>query len=483
MRTHFRAEQLAYPALADAEKNLRACVHCGICTATCPTYVLLGDERDSPRGRIVMMQQMLEAGGAPSAETVHHLDRCLSCLGCRTACPSGVDYARLIDQSRTHIERHYRRPLGERVLRWSIATVLTRPWLTHIALAFAGVAFPFTSFLPRRLRAMAEKARLLSSPVYGGGVARSATEGGTGTAGRRVALLPGCVQQTIAPEIDEAIARLLARRGIELVRLEGAGCCGALPHHLGRESEAKAWARKMIEAFDRAGGSKVFEGVFISATGCAAHIHEVEYLFADEPDWQPRARVFSSALVQLGDLISHPPLEGGSKFANTGEQISGRGDAATGTTRPSPKNPSLRSEFFDPPSRGGSSSTIRVALHVSCSQQHGLRWPDDTQRLQEAGFEALQIPEGHLCCGSAGSYSILQPEIANALRERKLANIRSVRPDVIATSNIGCLQHLSGPHAPPIMHVAELLDWAEGGPIPSALHNRVQLMAAAEPVH
>src|SRR5437868_8263524 len=152
MRTHFRAEQLADPALAVAEKSLRACVHCGICTATCPTYVLLGDERDSPRGRIVMMQQMLEAGGAPTPETVHHLDRCLSCLGCRTACPSGVDYARLIDQSRAHIELHYRLSFSDRLLRWTVANVLTRPAFTGAALRLARIASPLSAFLPRRMR-------------------------------------------------------------------------------------------------------------------------------------------------------------------------------------------------------------------------------------------------------------------------------------------------------------------------------------------
>jgi glycolate oxidase iron-sulfur subunit len=241
----------------------------------------------------------------------------------------------------------------------------------------------------------------------------------------------------IAPEIDEAAASLLARRGIELVPLPRAGCCGALPHHLGREAEAKAWARRMIEVFERASRAKVFEGVLISATGCAAHIHELEYLF-DEPDWRRRAKAFAATLMPLETLISDP--------------------------------------------RGRCELPFRVALQVPCSQQHGLHWPDSTQLLQEAGFEVLQIPEGHLCCGSAGSYSLLQPEIANELRKRKLANIRALRPDVIATSNIGCLQHLSGPDAPPIVHIAELLDWAEGGPVPPALHNRVQLMAAGEPV-
>jgi glycolate oxidase iron-sulfur subunit len=289
------------------------------------------------------------------------------------------------------------------------------------------------------------------------------------------------VQQVIAPEIDEAVGRLLARRGIELVPLPRAGCCGALPHHLGRESEAKAWARKMIEAFERAGGAEAFESVLISATGCAAHIHELEYLFADEPDWQARARAFSSALVQLEGLSS--PVYGGGGSPQSGEPEGGFAAA--------PPSASLTLFARHLPRKRGRISTearttglseLRVALHVPCSQQHGLHWPDSTQLLEEADFKVLQIPEGHLCCGSAGSYSLLQPEIANELRKRKLANIRALRPDVIATSNIGCLQHLSGPDAPPIVHIAELLDWAEGGPVPPALHNRVQLMAAGEPV-
>jgi glycolate oxidase iron-sulfur subunit len=422
MRTHFRGEQLADPAVKECEKNLRACVHCGICTATCPTYVLLGDERDSPRGRIVMMQNMLEDGRAPSAETVTHLDRCLSCLGCRTACPSGVDYARLIDRSRAHIERHYRRSFGERLLRWGIATVLTRPQLMRLALRLSRLISPFAGLLPDSFRTMARKGAEIPVRGEGGSNFRRSKRTIKFQADRRIALLPGCVQQVVAPEIDEAVARLLARRGIELVPLDGAGCCGALTHHLGREGEAKSWAKRMIEAFERAGGTESFEGVLISATGCAAHIHELEYLFADEPGWQMRAKAFAANLMPLEALFGDPE----------GEQ----------------------------------KSRLRIALHIPCSQQHGLRWPDCGALLQRAGFDVLQIPEGHLCCGSAGSYSLLQPKIANELRERKLSNIRSLHPDVIVTSNIGCLEHLSGPDAPPIMHFAQLLDWAEGGPEP-----------------
>lgn len=429
MRTHFRAEQLADPALAEAEKNLRACIHCGICTATCPTYVLLGDERDSPRGRIVMMQKMLEEGGTPSAETVLHIDRCLSCLGCRTACPSGVDYARLIDRSRAHIEAHYRRPIGERLLRWAIANILTSPSLTRLGLRFARASSPVTRILPGRLRGMAE----MGSTIR---VAKSRSCGANSATERRIALIPGCVQQVIAPEIDEAVARLLARRGISLVPLEGAGCCGALAHHLGREHEAKTWAKRVIESFERAGGGSAFEGVLISATGCAAQFRDCPHLFLDEPGWRARATAFVSKLVPLPEVLS--------------------------------------------PTGAIARRKLRVALHVPCSLQHGLRSSDGGDLLKAAGFEVVEIPDGHLCCGSAGSYSLLQPEIAATLRERKLDNIRSIEPDVIATSNIGCLQHLSGPDAPPAVHIAELLDWAGGGPEPLRLRDRSQLMASPQ---
>lgn len=435
MRTHFKPTQLADPGLAEAERNLRACVHCGICTASCPTYVLLGDERDSPRGRIVMMQQMLEEDAAPSPETVLHLDRCLSCLGCRTACPSGVDYARLIDLSRAHIEQRYRRPLADRLMRWTVATVLPRPGLTKAALALARAFAPLSRLLPGRLGAMAQASAGLR------GIADRGKMVDAGTNPRRVALLRGCVQQAMAPEIDEAAARVLARRGIALVPLESAGCCGALSHHLGREDEAKAWASRAIAAFEQAGGSDVFDGILITATGCAAHIRDYVHLFLDAPDWQARARAFAASLRSFPDLAEPRSLAA--------------------------------------PRR------LRVALHVPCSLQHGLRQADGRELLAAAGYDVQAIPEGHLCCGSAGSYSLLQPEIAGALRARKLANIETVAPDAVATSNIGCLQHLRGPDAPPVVHISELIDWAEGGPQPRALAGRSRdpVMTKAEAMH
>jgi glycolate oxidase iron-sulfur subunit len=418
MRTNFTAERLREPAIADAEKNLRACVHCGICTATCPTYVLLGDERDSPRGRIVMIQRMLEEGGAPSAEAVRHIDRCLSCLGCRTACPSSVDYQRLIDAGRAHIARYHTRPPAERLLRRFIAEVLTRPERVRHGFRLARLFAPIAKSLPGRLGAMATKgARALPKaeplPV-------------PDPSHKCVALMPGCVQAAMAPGIDAAAARALARRGVALVPLAGAGCCGALTHHLGETAQAKTWAKRAIAAFEAAGGTDAFEAVLITATGCGAHLKDYAHLFADEPEWSDRAAAFAAKVKDLSELLM-------------------------------PRSAS-------PPRR------LRIALQQPCSLQHGLRLADGgATALAAAGHDVVAIPEGHLCCGSAGSYSLLQPEIADELRARKLANAATCAPDAIVSSNIGCLDHLSGAGAPPLLHLAEAIDWSEGGPVPVGL--------------
>jgi glycolate oxidase iron-sulfur subunit len=422
MRTAFSAAQLADPHLADVEANLRACVHCGICTATCPTYLLLGDERDGPRGRIVMMQQMLEQDATPSDETVLHIDRCLSCLGCRTACPSGVDYARLIDTARAHIETHYRRPMGERVMRWTIANILSRPALAKSGVALAQIFAPIAKRLPGPLGALARTA-LKAQPrnVRVESIALPADA-------PRVALMSGCVQPALAPGIDDAIARVLARRGLRTVPL--AGCCGALAHHLGRDAMARA--RSVILAFEALGD---VDAVLIGATGCAAHLKDYAHLFAGDPQWSARAAAFADKVMDFSVLAA--------------------------------PRPAARCE------------NLRVAWQIPCSLQHGLGLGGEgAALLAAAGYDVVTIPEGHLCCGSAGSYSLLQPDIAGQLRARKLANAASVAPDVIATANIGCLTHLSGPDAPPVVHIAELIDWAEGGPKP-AMPDRLAKETAA----
>jgi glycolate oxidase iron-sulfur subunit len=423
MRTGFTATQLADPLIADAEHSLRACMHCGICTATCPTYVLLGDERDGPRGRIVMMQKMLEDGGTPSAETVLHVDRCLSCLACRTACPSSVDYARLVDVARAHIETHYKRTLGDRLLRWFIAHALTRPNHIRFGLALARFFSPIVRALPGRVGAVARLGAALPRP------ARNRLPSQPAPQSRRIALLKGCVQSVVAPEIDEALTRVLARRGVAAVPLEGAGCCGAVAHHLGKTAHAKAWARRVIESFS----SGNFDAIVVSATGCGAHLKELPHLFRGDAVWEPRANALAEKFRDVSELVS-----------------------------PKESRPARR---------------LNVAFHSACSAQNGLRLDRRPQELLlKAGFAVHDIPEGHLCCGSAGSYSLLQPEIAGALRARKLRNIASVAPDVIATGNIGCLLHLSGT-AQPVVHYVELLDWVEGGAKPRALYReRVELV-------
>jgi glycolate oxidase iron-sulfur subunit len=419
VRYNFTPEQLADPQIGPAASAVRACVHCGICTATCPTYVVLGDERDSPRGRIVLMKDMLEKGGAPTKEQVYHIDRCLSCLNCKTACPSSVNYQRLVDQARAHIQDHYRRPLGDRLLRWALATVMTRPRLVRIGLLLARIGAPIARLLPGRLGAIA-KIGLMARP-----------QGPEPThfpkpaiVKQRIAIMPGCVQGALAPQIDAAVGRVLARRGIELVALEGSGCCGALPHHMGREEDARGWAKKAIEAFEQG----QYDGVLITATGCSAQLKDYAQMFAGDPVWQPRAAKFAAAARDFAELCT--PLE---------------------TTPP---------------------RVLRVAYHPACSLQNSLKLNGVGEALlAAAGFTVTPFLESHLCCGSAGTYSILQPDLSSQLRARKLGNIAAAEPDVLVSGNIGCLQHLAGGEGlnQPILHIAELLDWAEGGPKPANL--------------
>ncbi|HET7086795.1 MAG TPA: glycolate oxidase subunit GlcF [Rhizomicrobium sp.] len=413
MRYNFTPEQLADPQLGPAAKAVRSCVHCGICTATCPTYVLLGDERDSPRGRIVLMKDMLEKGGAPTDEQVYHIDRCLSCLNCKTACPSSVNYQRLVDQARAHIQEHYRRPLADRLLRWTIAKVMTRPQLVRIGLLLARLGAPIARLLPGRLGAMARMG-LMARPQG----PEPTQFPKPAVVKQRIAIMPGCVQGALSPQIDAAVGRVLARRGIELVALEGAGCCGALPHHMGREEDSRAWAKKAIQAYEQG----EYDGVLITATGCSAQLKDYAHQFAGDPIWEARAAKFAGAARDFAELCT--PL------------------AAT------PPQP------------------LRVAYHPACSLQNSLKLNGVGEALLEAaGFIVTPFLESHLCCGSAGTYSILQPDLSAQLRARKLGNIAAAAPDVLVSGNIGCLQHLASGEelSQPILHIAELLDWAESG--------------------
>jgi glycolate oxidase iron-sulfur subunit len=388
--------------------------------------VLLGDERDGPRGRIVMMQKMLEESGTPSAETVLHVDRCLSCLACRTACPSSVDYARLVDLSRAYIEKNFRRPFGERVLRRLIVETMSRPSLVRAGLALARGLKPVVALLPGTLGAMGRKGARIRARTA---PSRTASVASTSEA---IAMIEGCVQAAIAPEIDTAFAHLAMLGGRRVVSIEG--CCGALAHHLGQEDKARKHAMHVIDAFETASRADGVDTITISATGCAAHLKDYPHLFRDGA-WRERAAAFAKHFRDVSELMT-------------------------------PTHVAVRRQ-------------LRVAFHSACSAQNGLRLKGKVEALlTAAGFEVVAIPEGHLCCGSAGSYSLLQPDIAGALRARKLENIQLTAPDVVATGNIGCLLHLSGPDAPPIVHYVELLDWAQGGAIPNALVGKVEATVA-----
>ena len=424
MQTRFTARQLLNPAVAASEPILRKCVHCGFCTATCPTYVLLGDELDSPRGRIYLIKEMLENDRPATSAVVQHIDRCLSCLSCMTTCPSGVHYQHLVDHARVHIERTYRRPLRERWLRAALAAVLPYPRRVRAALAAARLARPFAPLLPAPLRAMLELAAR--------GRAASRHERGTPASAaaprrKRVALVTGCVQNVVAPEINAATIRLLERCGVEVVAVDG--CCGALVHHLGKEQRAAALGFALTERLHAELEGAGLDAVVANASGCGTHVKDFGYVFRDDARLASRAAAVAAKTRDVTEVLADLTL---------------------------------------PPVVSGAAK-LTVAYHSACSMQHGQKVEQPPRALlAAAGFKVKEIAEGHLCCGSAGTYNVLQPELATRLRERKLAHIAGARADVVATGNVGCITQLAAGGAS-IAHTVELLDWATGGPRPPAL--------------
>jgi glycolate oxidase iron-sulfur subunit len=458
MQTNFTAAQLADGHLRESEKILRACVHCGFCTATCPTYVLLGDELDSPRGRIYLIKDMLETGKAATPEVVRHIDRCLSCLACMTTCPSGVHYMHLVDHARSHIEATYRRPPLQRMMRLVLAKVLPSPSLFRAALRAVVLVRWSRNFLrtiPQigpSLAAMLDLAPAqLPKPAPGPGEFKPA---GT-TGGQRVALLSGCAQSVLAPAINAATIRLLNRLGVSVVVPSGEACCGALVHHLGREAEALHAARNNVDQWTRTIAEGGIDAIVITASGCGTTIKDYGFMLREDAQYAEKAKTVSALAKDICEYLhARSPV------------------GATGRIEP-----------LLPVRSAG----LVVAYHSACSMQHGQKLVDEPKRLlRAAGFTVKDVPEGHLCCGSAGTYNILQPEIAARLLQRKIGNIARTKPDVIAAGNIGCITQIgaglkSAGIDVPLMHTAELLDWAYGGPLPEALvgHPKVAQQAAA----
>jgi glycolate oxidase iron-sulfur subunit len=439
MRTNFSPAQLANPDLAEANGILETCVHYGFCTNTCPTYVLTRDENDSPRGRIDLIRAMLERGGAPEAKTVHHLDRCLSCLSCMTTCAVKVDYAHLIDRARSHIEQHYRRPWPDRAVRALLARLLPAPRLFLLALCAGRLAKPFARLLPARLHALVDMIPAASQQRPN--ILSPGTFAAEGSRRRRVALLAGCAQQALDGAINAATVRLLTRRGCEVVIAPGAGCCGSLTLHMGRECDARASAVANVRAWSREVAAGGLDAVVINASGCGTTVKDYGHLLARDPIWAEPARRMAGLARDISEVLDDLGLA-------------------------APIVP----------------TAYRVAYHDPCSMQHGqrvTRQPRDL--LRAAGFRVLDVPEAHFCCGSAGTYNLLQPDMASALGRRKADHIASVDADVVATGNIGCMTQLRRYLGVPVVHTVELLDWATGGPRPPALEG-VALRAPAPPV-
>lgn len=426
MQTHFTLAQLADSGTAEAEKILRTCVHCGFCTATCPTYRLTGDERDSPRGRIYLIKDMLESGRDAGPVETHHIDRCLSCLSCMTTCPSGVHYMHLVDHARAHIERTAKRPAKVRLTRLALRLTLPHAGRFRAAMGLARLARPFRALLPPGLRGMLDLAPDIVHP-------RQAQEGpglfpAEGPRRMRVALLPGCVQPALDPAINDAAIRLLTRLGAEVVVATGVGCCGALTHHMGRDGHGFAAAN--IHAWMAEVEGDGLDAIIVTASGCGTTVKDYGYMFRDDPVLAGPAATISALARDVTEVVAMLGLP-----------------AEVKAPRP-----------------------LRVAYHAACSLQHGQKVKDPPRDLlRAAGFTVLEVPEGHLCCGSAGTYNLLQPELSGQLRDAKVAAIEGTRPDVIAAGNIGCMTQIGSGTALPIVHTVQLLDWAMGGPKPEGL--------------
>jgi glycolate oxidase iron-sulfur subunit len=429
MQTHFTETQLADPQTATSEAVIRKCVRCGFCTATCPTYVLLGDELDSPRGRIYMIKDMLERQRKPSAETVKHVDRCLSCLACMTTCPSGVHYMHLVDHARAYIERTYRRPWSERLVRRLLAAILPFPRRFRAALRMARLGRPLAPVIGRYrpLKPLASMLALAPRHIPRRGESR---DGSLHGARGRVALLQGCVEPVLQPEIQRSAIRILNRIGFEVLMAPGEACCGALVHHMGREADSLAAARRNVDAWTRLINNGGLDAVIVTASGCGTTIKDYGFMLRGNQAYREKAARISGLAMDISEFLA-------------------------------------RHELPTPQPHG-----IAVAYHSACSLQHGQKVTDAPLRLlAAAGYDVRTPRESHLCCGSAGVYNILQADIANRLGDRKAGHLAALGADVIATGNIGCATQIAARAEMPVVHTIELLDWATGGPKPTAMEH------------
>jgi glycolate oxidase iron-sulfur subunit len=434
MQTRFTLAQLADPNIAEADRILRACVHCGFCTATCPTYVLLGDELDSPRGRIYLIKDMLEHDRPGTAEVAKHIDRCLSCLACMTTCPSGVHYMHLVDHARMHIQRTYRRPWLDRLMRAFLLAVMPHPGRLRLVSMAAALGRPLAPLLSVvGLKPLAAALRLAPRRAPGPYTERGVYRVQGRERRGRVALLSGCANEALAPQVTQATIRLLNRYGVEVVIPPDEACCGSLAHHMGCAEEAHAFVRRNIDAWTREIEGQGLDAILVTISGCGTTVKDYGFMLRTDPAYAAKAARVSSLARDITEYL-----------------------VTLGIAAPAPV------------------AGLSVAYHAACSLQHGQRVHREPRELLSAcGFAVKEVPEAHLCCGSAGTYNILQPDIAERLRARKIENIAKVAPDVIAAGNVGCMTQIAAGTAIPVVHPVELIDWATGGPLPERLRGRV----------
>ncbi len=429
MQTKFTKKQLEDHEVSNSEQILRKCVHCGFCNATCPTYQVLGDELDGPRGRIYLIKDMLENSKPANEKIVKHIDRCLSCYACMTTCPSGVNYMHIIDHARNHIERTYQRPWLDKTLRQILSLVLPNTKLFRLMALMVKIAKPISFLMPSKIKnMMALMPAKFPKPVLKNKNVYKPKD----KVVARVILLTGCVQKVISPQINESTINILNRHGVEVYVAKEAGCCGSLNHHLGKEDLAKESFIKNINAWYDICQKKPIDAILVNTSGCGTTLKDYGFIFEHHPDKElsKKAKMISEMSKDVTEYLG--------------------------------KNIKLNFKT--------SGKTHKIAYHSACSMQHGQKvHQQPLDLLKQSGSEILEIPDGHLCCGSAGTYNLLQGDLAKELLKRKVTNINKIKPDFIAAGNIGCITQISTGTTIPIVHTIELLDWFTGGNQPKEI--------------
>lgn len=430
MQTIFTPEQLKSKNNKSTEEIVRKCVHCGMCNSTCPTYQILGDELDGPRGRIYLIKDMLENNKPANEKIAKHLDRCLSCYACMTTCPSGVNYMHLIDHGRAHLEKTYKRPILERLFRNILSLTLPNPKIFKILSILVNIVRPlnflFPEFIKNSMKLMPAKfpkKTLKTQKIYSVEKTKSIA---------RVALLTGCVQRVISPEINESSIRLLNRHNVEVVVMPEINCCGSLDHHLGKEKAAHELFKKNINLWYDEYLENGLTAIISNTSGCGTTLKDYGFIFRGDKEMKIKAKKISELTKDITEFLD--------------------------------KNIKLNFKQNE--------KVYKIAYHSACSMQHGQKvHQQPIDLIKRTGNQVLNIPEGHVCCGSAGTYNILQQKIAKELLKNKIENINKIQPDFISTGNIGCMTQIASGTEIPIVHTVEVIDWLTGGPKPEKLIN------------